>query len=652
MGRSVVMSLLSSLCLASGVGTAAQQPPPAPTGVIVGRVVDAQSSAPIPGVVVGLSGGSLARGSEPSVITDAQGRFAFRGLAKGAYTIAATMSGSGFSPNGFVLTGMGFPIGPYLSGGVGQRRPNGPLQPIDLADGQRIEDALIRLWKPAAIGGQVLDEAGEPLVGQVVGVVQISSDGRLLTGPTVKTDDRGAFRLGTLVPGTYIVFVPQTRISMPISVGEDLAFGPPDPAAESRFAASGAPRRSLGGVPVGSSVVSATSELFGGSGGLITSSLGPIRNGDTILAYPTTFYPSAATASQAGRITLGSGEERNVSVSVRPLPCASISGTLTDDVGPVPNMGVHLLPGDLDDEASILEAGWTATDARGAFVLPAVPSGQYTIVVFRPSGVPTGNPQQPIADVARVSDQPGAWAAQPVTVGDRPVENLTMRVKAPVTVTGDVRFVGASPPPPPERLRGGAGAVTIWRTRGVFRSPGASPGSPIDMTAGGRIVIKGVSPPGRYFAGPPTLPAPWSLESVTIGGRDVTDAGFRIDETDIADLVITYTDKPAGITGTVAPGANAGDAETSVCLMPANRARWAEARLSTKTFRFSRTTKSGTFSWPNVPPGDYLVVAIRDVDAGDWPDEKFLAKLAAVATPIKILPGQQAGLSLTVSVLR
>ena len=127
-------------------------------------------------------------------MTDGDGRFLFRQVAKGAYQITATVGGSGFSPNGFIVSGFGSPIGLYLNGGYGQRRPEGQLQTIDIADGERLGDAVIRLWKPGVLTGQVIDEAGEPLVDVVVVAVRLSSDGRLLGGPSWKTDDRGVFR--------------------------------------------------------------------------------------------------------------------------------------------------------------------------------------------------------------------------------------------------------------------------------------------------------------------------------------------------------------------------------------------------------------------------------------------------------------------------
>ena len=166
--------------------------------------------------------------------------------------------------------------------------------------------------------------------------------------------------------------------------------------------------------------------------------------------------------------------------------------------------------------------------------------------------------------------------------------------------------------------------------------------------ATGRISVKGVSPPGRYLAGPPSLPAPWSVESITLAGQDVTDAAFNVGDADLNDLVITYTDRPASIAGSVSGAA----AEATVFLFPVNRARWPDARLGSRTFRSVRPSTAGTYLLTNVPPGDYYIAAIRDEDAGAWPDSQFLVRLAAAATAVKVAPNQQASLTLKVGVVK
>jgi hypothetical protein len=304
------------------------------------------------------------------------------------------------------------------------------------------------------------------------------------------------------------------------------------------------------------------------------------------------------------------------------------------------------MPADQGEEASILEATHTASDSRGAFVFPVVPAGTYNLVVFRTGGVPTNNQEQPFAEPRRISDHSGAWALQPVVVGNRQVNDIRVTVRAPVTVNGRVEFSGASPRPAAERFRTGF-MTTIWRASAMLRTSGSSSGSLMDP-ATGRISVKGVSPPGRYFAGPPALPSPWSVESITLGGQDITDAAFTIGDADLNDLVITYTDRPASIGGSVSGAAT----EATVFMFPLNRTRWPDARLSSRTFRSARPSTAGAYSFSNVPPGDYYIVAIPDEAAGDWPDSSFIARLAAVATPVKVTPNQQVSFTLRVGVLK
>src|SRR5688572_6464249 len=118
MMRLAAVVVLLSIGVAGLAGRQSQATPG--TGFILGRVVDATTGAPVSGVVV------TASGHPQSMLTDAQGRFVFRNLPKGTYSLTATIGGRGFSPSGFLVTGMGHQIGAYLDGSYGQRRPGGP----------------------------------------------------------------------------------------------------------------------------------------------------------------------------------------------------------------------------------------------------------------------------------------------------------------------------------------------------------------------------------------------------------------------------------------------------------------------------------------------------------------------------------------------
>jgi hypothetical protein len=49
---------------------------------------------------------------------------------------------------------------------------------------------------------------------------------------------------------------------------------------------------------------------------------------------------------------------------------------------------------------------------------------------------------------------------------------------------------------------------------------------------------------------------------------------------------------------------------------------------------------------------DYLIAAIADEAAGNWPDEKFLTTLAGVATPLRILGNQSTTATVRVGALK
>ena len=54
-----------------------------------------------------------------------------------------------------------------------------------------------------------------------------------------------------------------------------------------------------------------------------------------------------------------------------------------------------------------------------------------------------------------------------------------------------------------------------------------------------------------------------------------------------------------------------------------------------------RVTAAGAFTLTGVMPGLYLVAAIRDEEAADWPDEAFLARIAPLASSVQIGAGAQ-----------
>jgi hypothetical protein len=557
------------------------------------------------------------------------------------YPGRARTGGNGYSPSGFLANGSGNPIAAYIPGGYGQRRPGGLLQPLSLAEGQAVIDLVVPLWRGGTISGTVFDDTGEAVVDAVVGAVRVSSDGRLMDGPTARTDDRGMYRLSGLVPGRYVVFVPQTTTAMSAE-SADMAM---QKIVELRTAqnpgAPVAPVPDLTGIRVGSALVKTAST------GLIDGNLVPRRAGEALFVFQTTFHPSAVALASAAPVEIEGGDDRTaIDVALAPVRAAAASGTVLAGGSPASGVRLRLVPSSASPDAALFDAAVSQTDALGRFTFPLVPVGNYILKASNdprpPRAVALRTPQQ-----ASTDGGPGAWLSEDVGVGPEGVNGLAFTMRAGLTVRGQIEFTGASPRPSDEELSRGQFALELRPTQPSSRSLQAGISPQAIPIAGGIFSLVGI-PPGRYVLRLSMVPRgpQWRIQSVVVGGRESNDVPIDLSE-DTNDVRVVLTDKSATVAGTVS-AANPGDADASVLLFPADRSLWPEARAMARRFRTARPGTDGTFAMSDVPPGDYLVVAVADVAVANWPDTKFVTALAPLANSLRVEPGSRSSLSLLV----
>jgi carboxypeptidase family protein len=192
MTRAVVLGLLTVAAL-TGVATAQQRPAQrrpqrvdSLTGSITGKVMTADTGAPVRGAEVRLSSdGHFNRLGT----TDGDGRFELRDLPAGEYRLTVSRTG-------------------FITMQYGQKRPFETSSSITLAEGTTAE-ANVALTRGGVIYGRVLDQYGEPLAGTRVQALRsrtVQGQRRVQTvGAPDQTDDTGAFRLYGLPPGDYYV---------------------------------------------------------------------------------------------------------------------------------------------------------------------------------------------------------------------------------------------------------------------------------------------------------------------------------------------------------------------------------------------------------------------------------------------------------------
>src|SRR5262245_31681227 len=86
----VVIAIMTSVgsSAQSTVQDSRQSPTSIGTALIIGRVVDGTTGAPVEGVTVTIGGANAPRTGN-IVLVDSQGRFMFRGLSAGTFTLLA-----------------------------------------------------------------------------------------------------------------------------------------------------------------------------------------------------------------------------------------------------------------------------------------------------------------------------------------------------------------------------------------------------------------------------------------------------------------------------------------------------------------------------------------------------------------------------------
>jgi len=677
-------------CLGTGLVTAqAPQPSqtqPAPvkgTGFLLGQIVDAGTNKPIPGAIVNLGGGGLSTVQLPTgeivqtaaappgtpgatpvaprqIIADAAGRFMFRELNQGTYTVRASASG-------------------YIAGVFGQNRPNGGTQSIVLErDDEKRGGLVVRLWQGGTISGRVTDEFGEPSVEVPLKLVRrtfINGKPRLAAGVSVSTDDRGLYRFANVAPGDYVVAIFTTSTTLPAATGDAymqaMSTGGLTAEMSSEASISGAPYPSASGIRVGDFIYSSGASL--GRDVAFGMLLPPTGDG-RVLAYPTTFYPNVASPSQATVVSVASGDDRTaIDFQLKLRRTLIVSGTVTGPDGPMKGVGLKLLPLNAEEYSSLLgiDAAVTATDASGAFTFLGVSPGAYTLQCIRvprvqpprgamTSSVEVSGPNGMIigmsmgaptaAPLTALPTDPTLWGGMAVTVGETDVHNVAVVLRPGARLSGRLVFEGASERPPVDVIQ--RISISISSIGGSMPSQVSLAQKRID--AEGNFSTVGY-PPGRYTVSASIPPAParggggpsWRLKNATLGGRDLSDEGLEIENNDINGLALVFTDRPTEITGTVVNAKSEPDTGAVVIVIPADSQAWKEGIVSPRRVRSVRTTTKGAFTMADLPPGEYFIAAVSDAALDNWQDPKKLEAVSRVATRVTLGDGAKLSQRLT-----
>ncbi len=152
-------------------------------------------------------------------------------------------------------------------------------------------------------------------------------------------------------------------------------------------------------------------------------------------------------------------------------------------------------------------------------------------------------------------------------------------------------------------------------------------------------------------------PAPgWTLESTTLGGRNLDESPLELGTSDIGGVVVTYTDHPSEVRGTVHAASSAtaatADLDATVVIFPSNYRDWIDHGMSTRRQRTATVGKSGAFTLSGLPPGDYLAAAVNPEAIDNQRDPRMYDALARIASHFALMAGEKKSIDLTVVQIR
>jgi hypothetical protein len=323
--------------------------------------------------------------------------------------------------------------------------------------------------------------------------------------------------------------------------------------------------------------------------------------------YVTSYYPGTADPSIAAPVDVLPGQTvSGVNITVVKSHVTRVSGRVANQTGVADRGGILALTPSGPAEIFGLNA---SPGPNGEFEFRGVPPGPYWLDV-------------------RLLLQTSRWryVRQAITVGQEPVENLSVAVPGAYEVAGTVRVEGDKK----LDLRSLKVGLRIpWRAIFGFTVDPAAP------EENGAFRLSEVNPQ-RYVLDIQNLPEDFYIRSARFGDdANALENGVDLTRGAPGPLQIVLAGAAAGVVGSVKDGDGAAVAEATVALVPQEEARQKQPLF----YRSSKTDASGGFKLTGLIPGEYKVYAWTRVDGEPWVSAEFLTPLESQGKSVTLREG-------------
>ncbi len=335
--------------------------------------------------------------------------------------------------------------------------------------------------------------------------------------------------------------------------------------------------------------------------------------------YAPTFYPGTTSIEAAQLVDVDVGEEVTIDFPLTAVLTATVSGHVVDEYGR-PATGVPSVS--LIRDGSSGAAGSRSSgrlDADGRFVINGVAPGRY-IAYAAETGAP-GHTR---------------FATAEVSVSGERVDGVWLPLTSGASARGQVFFESqVTPGFTPDILQ----PFTMPRGGGLQLPVGRGIGQVNDDWS---FEIRGMAGPQLVrLAG---LPEGWTLRTVALAGRDITDTPIVFSrQMPTTGLQILLTDRLTKLTGAALDALDRPTTDYTVVVFPEDAA----FRVFPSRFvRSARPNQDGEFEISGLPPSRYLAYAAQAIPRSAWTNLEYLAGLVPAAEPFSLGDGESRRISL------
>ena len=471
----------------------------------------------------------------------------------------------------------------------GARRPGlaSTGRPIKLAADQKLEKVDMVVPRGSVVTGTIRDEFGDPAFNTPVRALRVSYHNgarSLALGGNGMSDDRGVYRVAGLTPGEYLVSaVPRDTVATAAAQMESLR------ARQQQMAAAGKGDNSL--VP---------------------------QTAPSATGYVAVYYPGTPAGASAGAVAVGPAQEvPGIDIKLQVIHTATITGRVTSAETPIPQTRVQLM--DASMPVNNVGIWWTDMRPDGTFSFHGLVPGAYIVTGM---GTPGGQRGMAGGDM---------WGRAEVTADPRSMNQVTLAMQRGVSVSATL--VASSLPPGFDSAKA---RVSLGPISGPADWEMAS--FPLAPDASGRLAAQHVMP-AQYQFRVQGLPEGWAVESAMFDGKDAADFNLTIDGSrSITGVELKLTSRRAEVGGQLTNAAGAPVSDYSVILFPSDRRMWVP---QSRRIQISVPGPDGRFSFRTLPPGEYRLAALADIEPGRQFDPDWLTQIMGAAVAVQLADGDK-----------